>query len=256
MLNQIQKSITTTHFSLFITASFRVMSAQLPLGIQLQDPVSFANFFPGRNQAAYEFVQQLIDIQGEGSAFLYGVSGTGKTHLLQAACQHITQRGGSSVYLPMIQLNSLSPEILEGLEQLDLVCVDDIQAIVKISAWEIALFHLFNRLKDHHIPLLMTAPVRPDELGLNLPDLVSRLFWGGIFELHPLDDITKIKILQQHAQNIGITLTQEVADYLLQHCSRDLQTLMQWLQQLDYISLAQRKKITLPLVRHLLSHSK
>jgi DnaA-homolog protein len=102
----------------------------------------------------------------------------------------------------------------------------------------------------------MAAPLRPDKLGLNLQDLVSRLFWGGIFELYPLDDVTKVKILQQHAQNIGITLTQEVADYLLQHCSRDLQTLMQWLQQLDYISLAQRKKITLPLVRHLLSNSK
>jgi DnaA-homolog protein len=232
------------------------MSTQLPLGIQLQDPVSFDNFLPGQNQAVYEFVQQLIDYQSETSAFLYGVSGTGKTHLLQAACQHITQRGGSSVYLPMMQLSQLSPEIFEGLEHLDLVCIDDIQAIAKISMWENALFHLFNRLRDHHKPLLMTALMRPDELGLNLPDLVSRLFWGGIFELYPLNDAAKVKILQQHAQNIGITLSQEVANYLLQHCSRDLQTLMHWLQQLDYISLAQRKKITLSLVRHLLSNRK
>lgn len=234
------------------------MSTQLPLGIQLQDPVSFDNFLPGQNQTTYEFVQHLIDGHGQGetSVFLYGTSGTGKTHLLQAACQHLTQRGGSSVYLPLTQFKQFSIEMLDGLEHLNLVCIDDIQEIAQIKVWETALFHLFNRLHDNSIPLLITAPTRPDALGLTLQDLISRLFWGGIFELQPLDDAAKVKILQQHAQNIGISLSQDVAIYLLQHCSRDLQTLMQWLQQLDYISLAQRKKITLPLVRHLLVHSK
>lgn len=230
------------------------MSTQLPLGIQLQDPVSFDNFLPGQNQSAYEFVQHLIDGQGQGksSVFLYGIPGTGKTHLLQAACQHLTQRGGSSAYLPLTQFQQFSTEMLDGLEQLELVCIDDIQKIAQVPVWETALFHLFNRLCDNSTPLLITAAARPDNLGLTLDDLVSRLFWGGIFELQPLDDDAKVKILQQHAQNIGIALSQDVAAYLLHHCSRDLQTLMQWLQQLDYISLAQRKKITLPLVRHLL----
>jgi DnaA-homolog protein len=234
------------------------MSTQLPLGIQLQDPVSFDNFLPGQNQTTYEFVQHLIDGQGQGetSVFLYGISGTGKTHLLQAACQRLTQRGSSSAYLPLTQFKQFSTEMLDGLEHLELVCIDDIQEIAQITRWETALFHLFNRLRDNSIPLLITASARPDALGFTLHDLVSRLFWGGIFELQPLDDAAKVKILQQHAQNIGITLPQDVAIYLLQHCSRDLQTLMQWLQQLDYISLAQRKKITLPLVRHLLAHSK
>lgn len=234
------------------------MSTQLPLGIQLQDPVSFDNFLPGQNRTAYEFVQHLIDGHGQGetSVFLYGISGTGKTHLLQAACQHVTQRGGSSAYLPLTQFKQFSTEMLDGLEHLNLVCIDDVQEIAQLILWETALFHLFNRLHDNAIPLLITATARPDALGFTLQDLVSRLFWGGIFELQPLDDAAKVKILQQHAQNIGISLSQEVAIYLLQHCSRDLQTLMQWLQQLDYISLAQRKKITLPLVRHLLAHSK
>lgn len=230
------------------------MATQLPLSISVNDNISFANYLPGPNQVVYEVIQQLMSGGGETYLYLWGSSGTGKSHVLQAICQQATQHDQLPGYIPLQQCVTADPDMLEGMEQLDFVCLDDIQAICGIEAWEQKVFQLFNSLNDHGIPLIITSNVPPNELTLTLNDLVSRLNWGGIFQLHPLNDEEKIQALQKHAKSRGLSLPDNIAHYLTSHCSRDMHTLVEWLQKIDYASLAMKRKITLPFVRDLLTN--
>ncbi len=229
------------------------MSTQLPLGIHLQFSQSFANYNATFNHTALLVLRQVIARQSENSLYLWGASGTGKTHLLQAACQEIAYLDQTPAYIPLAEFKSAGTIVLEGLDNLDLVCLDDLQEIVGSNDWEGALFDLFNRLKDRNIPLLMTGNDSPNELGLHLLDLESRLSWGGVFKLQSLDNKEKIKALQQHAQQLGFELSEKVARYLLKQFAYDLASLIHQLRNLDYASLAAHRKITLPFVRQWLA---
>ncbi|MCZ7167078.1 DnaA ATPase domain-containing protein, partial [Salmonella enterica] len=77
-----------------------------------------------------------------------GKDGVGRTHLLQAACLRFEQMGEPAVYLPLAELLDRGIGILDNLEQYELVCLDDLQAVAGRADWEEALFHLFNRLRD------------------------------------------------------------------------------------------------------------
>ncbi len=233
------------------------MASQLPLNITLNDNISFANYLPGPNQVVYEVIHQFIEGGGETYLYLWGGIGTGKSHLLQAICQYAAQHNQLPGYIPLQQCIAIAtdPAMLEGMEQLDFVCLDDIEAICGMDAWEQKLFQLFNILKEHSVPLIITGNVPPNELNLTLNDLVSRLNWGGVFQLQSLEDEDKIQALQKHAKTRGLNLPDSITHYLVSHCSRDMQTLIEWLQKIDYASLAMKRKITLPFVRDLLKNA-
>lgn len=225
--------------------------AQLPLSVALHDAATFANYVPGNNQAIYQTLQQAVTTLTPNYLYLCGTTATGKTHLLQAICQEMGQQGKTPVYLPLTYFAQVDANILEGIEHRDCVCIDDIQAIKGIPHWEEALFHLFNRLKDNNILQIVSGNVPPQELGLQLNDLVSRLAWGGIFVLQPLDDDSKIQALQIHAARRGLIFPNEVATYLIRHGARDMHSLITWLERIDYASLAAQRKITIPFIRTL-----
>ncbi|EIJ43557.1 DnaA regulatory inactivator Hda [Beggiatoa alba B18LD] len=231
------------------------MSTQLPLGIGLPESASFTNYIPGPNQAVFNILQQIIDGKWENCLYIYGDAGTGKSHLLQAACEQMARRGGRPAYLPLALFSQSTPDILEGLDALDLVCIDDIHAIIGQPHWEEALFRLYNQLRTNGIPQIITGNTIPNKLGLHLPDLVSRLNWGGAFALQPLDDISTLQALQEHAKGRGMELSDKVAQYLVHQCPRDMKTLLKWLRQLDYESLSNRRKLTLPFVRNLVQNT-
>ena len=161
---------------------------QLPLGLALRDGARFDGFFPGPNREAVDSLRLAAEGQGELLVFIAGPAGMGKTHLLQAACQHASGKRRISSYLPMQQLSGMVPDVLEGLEQMDLVCLDDVQLLAGQDAWERALFDLFNRLREAGGTLLVAGERRPDLTGFGLPDLVSRLGWGVTYVLRPLAD--------------------------------------------------------------------
>lgn len=229
------------------------MMLQLPLNIGLSDAASFANFTPTGNEVAYGALQNLLTHQTSNSClYLWGATGTGKSHLLQASCHAVSQAQAVPAYLPLKQVFRNGIDLLEGLEHLDAVCIDDLGAIAGIRQWERALFELFNQLRDAQVPLIFSAHAPPQQLGLQLPDLVSRLTWGGVYALQSLNEAETVHALQKRAQDYGWTLPEEVARYLIKHCARDMPSLIAWLQRLDYASLAARHKITIPFVRQLL----
>jgi len=225
-----------------------VTTPQLALGIGLEDNATFGNFFPARN----ELILQTLQTDSEQTLFLCGPAGSGKTHLLQAVCHAVAARGESPAYLPLSSHAQLAPAMLEGLEQQSVVLLDDIQHIVGQSKWEIALFHLYNRIRDCGTRLLVSSLVAPAGLALDLPDLASRLSWGAVFQLQALNDEEKCRALQLRAQNRGMPLSDEVAGFLLKRAPRDMDSLFNLLNQLDQVSLAAQRRLTIPFVRQLL----
>jgi DnaA family protein len=223
------------------------MSAQLPLQIRFRDDTTFAEFVRGRNAEAVQHLQHAF---GAGqSVYLWGAAGTGKTHLLQAACRLAAGRGEPVVYVPLRQRDEYSPALLEGLEALALVSIDDIDAVAGAAAWEAALFHLFNRVRERGGRLAISGAASPRALGLGLPDLATRLAWGLVFQLHALDDEEKAQALRLRARARGMEMPEAVARYLLQRHARDMGALFALLERLDRASLAAQRRLTVPFVR-------
>jgi len=228
------------------------MTRQLPLGIHLADAARFDNFVAGPNAEAVAALKALVDTPGPASLLLAGTSGSGRSHLLQAACRHAGEAGLAMAYLPLATLGDRAAEALAGLEALDLVALDDIEVLAGEDASERALFNLFNELRVAGGRLLASASDRPERLGFRLPDLVSRLNWGLFYALHPLDDAARMQVLKRRAAERGLELGDEVCGYLLRRCPRDLPALMALLERIDRDSLARQRRITIPFLRETL----
>lgn len=225
------------------------MPSQIPLHIGLRDNATLANFLPAGNAQLIEQVQQCARLQGGRSIYIHGSSGSGKSHLLQAACHIATQAGSPVLYLPMQQRQNFTIEMLDGLEHMSLLCIDDIDAIAGDDEWEVAMFHLYNRVREAGGRLIVTASGHPKEASFKLADLESRLVCGLLFRLQPLNDEELFAALQLRASRRGFDLPDEVVAYLLKHCRRDMNTLFDLLEQLDRESLAAQRKLTIPFVK-------
>jgi len=237
------------------TQADTVTPEQLPLNIRLRDDTSFATCYAGVNAIAIHSLQAMAKGEGEQQVVLWGGSGMGKTHLLQAACHLAGEHGLSALYLPLTELRDYGLEILEGTEQLALICLDDVHLVAGNSDWELALFNLINRQRQSGGRLVMTSRENPRSLSIVLPDLVSRLQWGPVFQLRPLDDEAKIKALRLRAQRRGLDLPDEVGQYLLRQYPRDLGYLMDMLEELDLASLTAKRRLTIPFIRSVLNQS-
>jgi DnaA family protein len=225
---------------------------QLPLGLSLQDDASFENFYPGKNIEIIDALKNTSRGHGEKIVYLCGARGQGLSHLLQASCHEAALHKISAVYLPTGDLMRQSPEILLGFERMQLVCIDDLQCAAQSPQWEEAIFHLYNRVRDTGGSMIIAGNDLPKSLPLHLPDLISRLTWGVIYQLHPLTDDEKSIVLRRRAEMRGITLSEDVAKYLLSHCPRHMTTLFAALDALDKASLAAQRRLTIPFVKEVL----
>lgn len=228
---------------------------QLPLGVRLRDDATFANYYPGANAAALGYVERLCEADAgwaESLIYLWGGAGVGRTHLLQAACLRFEQLGEPAVYLPLAELVEHGPNMLDNLEQFELVCLDDLDAVAGLSEWEEALFHLFNRLRDSGRRLLLAASRSPRELPVKLADLQSRLTLALVFQLQSLSDEDKLRALQLRASRRGLHLSDEVGRFILTRGERSMSALFELLERLDQASLQAQRKLTIPFLKEIL----
>jgi len=228
------------------------MSVQLPLHIGLRDSATFGNFYPVDNHQLIAELRRCANNQGEHFIFIHGLSGSGKSHCLQAVCHAATEQQLQASYLPMREIKTMPVAVLEGMEQLDIVCLDDIDEIAGDREWETAIFNLYNRIRDNSGRLLLSANVNVEELGINLKDLQSRLAWGLVFRIETLDDTALEKAMQCRAKARGMDLPDEVASYILKRSVRDTNALFNLLEKLDRESLAAQRKLTIPFVKEFL----
>jgi DnaA family protein len=228
---------------------------QLPLSFAEDQTPGFELYLPGPNLGAYQYLQGLVDSPADICLYLWGANGTGKSHLLQAACKEAAKHKRQAIYISLSSNEGLSPRVLDGLDVLDLVCLDDVDHIAGREDWELVLFHLFNRLREAGVPLVLAGRVGPASLDIQLPDLGSRLRGALVFHLEPLGDLDKQRALEIRAKARGFELPTEVSAYLLCRMPRDMTALCALLDQLDQASLAMQRRLTIPFVRGLLDDS-
>ncbi len=186
--------------------------------------------------------------------YLWGNKGSGKSHLLKGVCQYYLAQQRPALYVPLNKAQYFSPAVLENLEQQALVCLDDLQAVIGNAEWEVAIFDLINRVRETGRTLLiMSADQSPANLPVQLPDLASRLTWGEVYQLAPLNDKQKIEVLQKAAYQRGIELPDETANFLFKRLERDMKTLFNALEKLDQASLQAQRKLTIPFVKEILA---
>ncbi len=229
------------------------MAEQIPLAFEFGVNQTFDGFFLGGNAETICHLQHSAEGRGEPFIFLWGARGLGKSHLLQACCQHAHQRGRTVFYFAFAKVNLPDPALLLGLDEFDLVCLDDIGTLAGEADWELALFHFYNRHQACARRLLLSAECPPEQLPIQLPDLKTRLNGGLTLRLKPLPDADKIEVLMLKAKQLGFELSPQVGHFLLTRCHRDLASLWALLAQLDQASLAAQRKLTVPFLKQILS---
>lgn len=222
---------------------------QLSLGVRLRDDATFANYYPGANAVTLGYVEHACETEDQwmdSLLYIWGNPGSGRSHLLQAACLRVEERGGRALYLPLADLAKYGTQLLDNVEFCDLVCLDDVEAVLGQPEWEEALFHAFNRLRDAGKQLLIAANAAPRKLPIKLPDLQSRLSLALVFQLHELSDDEKLRALQLRASRRGLRLSDDVGRFILARSVRSMTVLFDTLEQLDTASLQAQRKLTIP----------
>ena len=222
---------------------------QLPLGFEPGELFTFDSFVSGNNIVAAGLAQQTALGKGENQLYFWGESGRGKSHLLQACCNLAAKNQQAVCYLTQAEIKNQSTAMFDGLEQLELICLDDIDTWLVDAAWETALFDLINRVRENNNRLIMGSSHPPEEAFVKLPDLRSRLSWGPVFQLQELSDKEKYQALRYRARQSGLELPENVADYLMHRYPRDMFGLFERLAVLDKASMALQRRLTIPLVK-------
>lgn len=231
------------------------MYKQLSLPVSFKDQVTFSNFVVGDNQQLVSHLKSLPNMLNSEKpcdwlTYIFAETGLGKSHLLFSTCFLAEKERCSCVYLSFRDKRNLAIEMLEGLELYDLICLDDIELIEGDDKWQVALFDLINRVKEGQNGRLVICGRYPlQALPLQLPDLISRLSWGVSFRISGLDETERCAALILRAEQRGLSMSMDVAKFLLNHLQRDLPALILCLDKLDEMSLQQQRKLTIPFVK-------
>jgi DnaA family protein len=209
---------------------------QLALDITLTPAPTFDNFVVGSNAELIAHLRAAIASSGERFVYLWGEPGSGRTHLLKAAA---AQGGASARYVAGGEV-----ETFDGTSTL--LLVDDVEQLH--AAAQIALFNRYNALRESGGGLIASGNVPPVQLPLRA-DLLTRLGWGLVLQVHPLEDDEKGQAIAQYAKARGFKLSAEVIAYLLHHAPRNMGALFATLDALDRYALAAKRGVTVPLVR-------
>lgn len=225
---------------------------QLPLEVRLADHAVFDSFHAAGNELLVHQLRTSATTSGQPLVWLWASSGHGKSHLLQAAVALADEGGRRAAYVPLDTSPALPVGVLEGMGALDLVCIDGLQMVAGQRDWEVAMFGLYEALRNNGGNLLVAADGSPAELAFGLPDLASRLKSGTTFRVQQLDDEGRLHALQIRARFRGFELPDETGRYLLARVGRGVTELFQLLDELDRAALAAQKQLTIPFVRQVL----
>jgi DnaA family protein len=157
------------------------------------------------------------------------------------------------MYVALDPAARLRPDVLRGLDALDLLALDQVDRVAGDLEWEKELFVLLNAFLAREGGLLLAGRLAPATAGWTLPDLASRAAGAVVYRLEALDDDDQIAALIGHARARGLDLDRAAAEYLLHRVARDMSGLTAWLERLDSASLIAQRRLTIPFIRELLA---
>mgnify|MGYP001101293996 CR=1 FL=1 len=232
------------------------MFVQMPLKIGLRDEASFSTFVTEQESLAVALnaLQNSLKKNSGNAFYLYGEEGVGKTHLLQAACRFMTEQDQASVYLPMSDKSlPLIPDVLIGLEQTSLVCLDEFDGLVGHLKWEKALANLLVKSSDQGHVVIISGQKSINHWNIVTQELAKSLMNVLPILVNPLEDKEEvINALQRHSSTLGFDLPMEVGNFLVKNFSTDLQELLAVLKLLEQATLVEKRRLTLPFVKQVL----
>lgn len=223
---------------------------QIALDVGLPSSPTFANYFAGPNEAALKHLELWAGsaLRSPVPTYLWGETGSGKTHLLHSAVHALAQLGAKVGWM---DASTLEPPEFDAAWAA--VVLDECHLYTAVQ--QQAAFNWFVNATSSADGLprcvLAAGDLPPADLALR-DDLRSRLGWGHVFELRPLSEAQRRSVLRQEASARGVLLSDEVIDFMLRRFSRDLSSLMQLLGQLDGYALQTKRAITVPLIKSML----
>ena len=227
---------------------------QLALQIQINERASLNNFFISKkNNKTIQILKNILLGSDKGvQIFLDDLGSNGKSYLLQAICNDFSNSNNSSIYIPMQEAINLDPSILEGVSELNLICIDDIDLINKRREWEIALFNLINECYEKECFLLLSGSINKLEA---IPDLVSRIKKMETLRLEAINDDELLEATKAISKNLNIEISDKNMNYLINNSKRDIKTIFRTLSQLEKESLERKKSIGLNLIKEVIQNS-
>ncbi len=227
---------------------------------------TFETFVVGNNNN-FAYAAALAVAQAPGKSynplFLYGGVGLGKTHLLHAIGQHVANnKKGARVayvssekftneYIDGIQNNQLA-RFRKKYRQTDVLLIDDIQFLAGKERIQEEFFHTFNALHESHKQIVLTCDRPASEIQGLEHRLVSRFEWGLVTDLQPPDVEMRLAILNKKAQIMGVTLTDEVMNFLANRIRTNIRRLEGALIRVASYASLTGKKLTIEVVEGLL----
>jgi DnaA family protein len=204
------------------------------------------NFVTGRNGELLANLKRLAARQAqERFLYIWGRPGCGRSHLLKGTVAALQRAGAAAVFVAC----AAGARLDEGLARMDCIVLDDVDRLD--GAGQIAAFDLYNGLRERNGALLAAGAAPPVQLPLR-EDLLTRLAWGLVYQVHALTDEEKARALADYATGRGFRLLPDVSEYLLTRANRDLTSLVATLDALDRYSLETKRPVTVPLARELL----
>ena len=227
---------------------------------RLSPRYTFESFVTGpSNRMAYAACTAVAEHPGARFTplFLFGGTGLGKTHLLQAIgnealAQHpqlrvayLSAEQWVNEYIAEIQARRFDDFRRRYREGCDLLLIDDIQFLAGKNASQDEFFHTFNALYEAHKQIVVTSDRYPHEIAGLEDRLKTRLQWGLVADVQPPEIETRIAILEQKAHGIGCALPVDVAEYLATTVISSVRELEGALVRLSAFAQITREPITL-----------
>ena len=190
----------------------------------------------------------------EDDLFLYGIAGTGKTFLLQSLCNHYTDCEKTSLYIPLNEVKEYGSSFLDSFEELDLICIDQIDSIAGDDVWEVAIFNLINNCLTSKCRLIFCSRLNPSSINFNLKDLFSRIKRIDHIELLPVSENNLRDAIRFITDLRSLEIGDTEIDYLMTHSTRSITNIIEIIDELDLLSLKLKRRITIPLIKEFIQN--
>ena len=191
-------------------------------------------------------------LEEDDDLFLYGIKKSGKSFLLQSVCNFYDSKNKSSLYVPISDVKKYGISFMDSLDNLDVICIDDIDLINSNKEWEIAIFNLINDCLISKCRLIFSSSLNPSSIKFDLKDLISRIKKIDHVELFPVSEDKLNDALIFICNLRSINLGEKEINYLVTYSKRNISDLINIINKLDKTSMQLKRKITIPLIKEVI----
>lgn len=244
---------------------------QLPdIDSQLNPRYTFENYCTSAsNRVAYSIGEAIAmnpKLKTFNPLFIFGPTGVGKTHLIQAIgirikeqnpqtrVLYITSRLFESQYTTAVKRGKIN-DFINFYQSIDVLIIDDIQDLMGKNATQNTFFHIFNHLHQNQKQLILSSDCRPSEMEGMEARLLSRFKWGMTTELEKPDLQLRRDVLLKKSENDGLQIPDDVLDFIAGNVTESIRDLDGIISSLIGHAAILNRPITIDLARRVVANA-